>query len=262
MSDDWIIAIPSYRRADTLKKKTLYMLQQYSISPSKIYIFVASFDEKHEYTRVLDSDSYREIIIAKPGLMHARNFITNYFPPGQKIVNIDDDIRDFIQLDTEHVDVEARKWPTVKLNNLHTLIEKGFEECVKHNCGLWGIYPVANGKFMQQSITYDLRYIIGCFWGCINPSSSEKTMKITLEDKEDVLRTILYYHRDKAVVRINYIAPKTNYYVEKGGMQETRTKERVENSARWIVAKYPQYATYNATKKNGFAEVRLIRHAK
>jgi hypothetical protein len=40
-------------------------------------------------------------------------------------------------------------------------------------------------------------------------------------------------------------------------MQEERTKERVEKSARWLVKEYPEYATLNPNKKSGFMEVKL-----
>jgi hypothetical protein len=40
-------------------------------------------------------------------------------------------------------------------------------------------------------------------------------------------------------------------------MQEERTKERVEKSARWIVKEYPEFAVLNAAKKSGYMEVKL-----
>ena len=35
---DYKIAIPSYKRQDTLKKKTLVMLREYKVPPKIIYI--------------------------------------------------------------------------------------------------------------------------------------------------------------------------------------------------------------------------------
>jgi hypothetical protein len=108
---------------------------------------------------------------------------------------------------------------------------------------------------MKPKISKDLRYIIGSFWGCINPGTKE--IKITLDDKEDYQRSILYYKADKAIIRLNNVSPISSYYKEPGGMQEERTKERVEKSARWIVKTYPEYAVLNPSKKSGYMEVRL-----
>ena len=44
---------------------------------------------------------------------------------------------------------------------------------------------------------------------------------------------------------------------EKGGMQETRTKERVLKSAKLLVERYPDLATLYLKKKSGYAEVKL-----
>ena len=43
---DYLIAIPSYKRADTLKNKTMNVLQNNKIPSMKIHIFVA--DNKQE----------------------------------------------------------------------------------------------------------------------------------------------------------------------------------------------------------------------
>ena len=39
--EDYVIAIPSYNRADNIKKATLNMLEINNIDPSKVHIFVA-----------------------------------------------------------------------------------------------------------------------------------------------------------------------------------------------------------------------------
>ena len=40
-SNNWVIAIPSYKRTEILKEKTLSVLKHYGIEPQRIYIFVA-----------------------------------------------------------------------------------------------------------------------------------------------------------------------------------------------------------------------------
>lgn len=249
---NWVIAIPSYKRAETLRDKTITTLLKCKIPPHKINIFVANKDEYDIYKNVLLDGTYNKIIIGKPGLANVRNFISDYFPIGTKLVNIDDDITDFIEYS------KYSKRNEKKVIDLNPIIEKGFYECFKNGCKLWGIYPVANGFFMKPTITTKLTYIIGCFWGCINPGS--KQININLDDKEDYLRSILYYKTDGCVIRLNYIAPKTNYYKEPGGMQEERTMKRIKDSAIYISTHYPEYATYYDKKKSGYPELKLHDH--
>ena len=48
--------------------------------------------EKKLYQDALDSKTYRELVVGKPGIQHIRNFMPKYFPEGQKIVYMDDDL--------------------------------------------------------------------------------------------------------------------------------------------------------------------------
>ena len=129
-NDDWIIAIPSYNRAETLKTKTLATLHHYNIPTSKIYVFVANNDEMKKYKDTLDPKSYGKLVLGVPGLPEVRNFISNNFPIGKKIVSIDDDISGFIEYD------ESNKRHEKPLRSLINIIRTGFAECKKHKCTL------------------------------------------------------------------------------------------------------------------------------
>ncbi len=243
------IAIPSYKRAETLRDKTLTVLKGYRIPISKITVFVADKEQEKLYKETLTPGSYGKIVVGIKGMGAIRNFITEYYPIGTPIVNIDDDIKGFLEYD------ESKPRKEKPLRSLLAVIKQGFKECEKAGARLWGVYPVANGYFMKPKVSTDIRYIIGSFWGCINPGI--KVCKITLDDKEDYQRSILYYKADNAVVRLNMVAPISSYYKEPGGMQEERTKQRVESSARWLVKEYPEFAVLNPSKKSGYMEVRL-----
>jgi hypothetical protein len=243
------IAIPSYKRPETLRDKTLKVLAEYNIPAAKITVFLADEEQRQIYKGILRPGTYGKLVVGIVGMGAIRNFISEYYPIGTMIVNIDDDIKGFLEYSPTTPRKERR------LRNLITVIQRGFEECKAAGARLWGVYPVANGFFMKPKISTDLKYIIGSFWGCINPGIRE--VKITLDDKEDYQRSILYYIADGAVVRLNFVSPLSSYYKEPGGMQEERTKQRVEKSARWLVKKYPEYASLNPNKKSGYMEVRL-----
>jgi hypothetical protein len=245
MNYPYVVAIPSFKREQTIIQKTLPLLLQYHINPSLIHIFVANQEQYDIYHEVLDPTSYGQLIIAVQGMGAVRNFMTSYFPEGQFIFYMDDDITNFFE-----IDLFQRKKP---LNSLHDLIQEGFHECVSKGCRLFGIYPASNPYFMTLSTSFDLKYIIGCCYGIINTHQ----LQVTLDDKEDFERSIIMYLLDGGVVRINRVAPITKYYTEKGGMQEERTDERITESAKLLIAKYPHLARINNGKKSGKTELVL-----
>jgi hypothetical protein len=247
---DWIIAIPSYKRAETLRDKTLTVLKEYGIPKAKIHVFVANSEEKNTYKATLDPNTYGHLHIAKPGMAAVRNYITGFFKIGQPIFNMDDDIRGFIEYSAT-----ARRHER-KLKCLTTAILNGFREARRTGFRLFGFYPVANGYFMKDKPpTEDLRYIIGSVWGIINPGLSE--LRVTIDDKEDYLRSVMMYLLDGGVLRFGNVAPQSAYYKEPGGMQEERTMTRISASAEAMVSAFPDLVKINLTKKSGMPEVRL-----
>jgi hypothetical protein len=247
-ASNWIIAIPSYKRAATLKEKTLATLQSYKINPSLIHVFVANKEEAATYKATLDPGSYGHLHIAVPGMAAVRNYITSFFPKGKAIFNMDDDIRGFLEYDGS-----ARRHER-PLKDLKAAISRGFAALNKEGLRLFGFYPVANGFFMKEGYTTDLRYIIGSVWGIINPGP---VLTVTIDDKEDYLRSVIMYLLDGGVIRFSEIAPQSAYYKEEGGMQEERTMSRIDGSARAMVAAFPDLVTLNLSKKSGMPEVRL-----
>jgi len=248
-SSSWIIAIPSYKRAATLRDKTLTVLKHYGIPKNKIHVFVATKQEYDEYKRTLDPTTYGHLHIAEPGMAAVRNFITRFFPVGKAIFNMDDDIRGFLEY------APATKRNERPLKSLDAAITAGFQAAKRSGFRLFGFYPVANGYFMKPGPpSTDLRYIIGSVWGIINPGP---VLTVTIDDKEDYLRSVIMYVLDGGVLRFNNIAPESAYYKEPGGMQEERTMRRIEGSAKAMVAAFPDLVKINLTKKSGMPEVRL-----
>ena len=247
---DFIVAIPSYKRAETLRDKTLATLKEHKIPAERIHVFVATPEEKQRYEATLEAGTYGKLIVAIPGMAAVRNFITGHFPIGQRIVNIDDDIKGFLEFS------ETARRHEMPLRNLDGFIRRAFAESQKTGFRLWGIYPVPNGFFMRAGEpSTDLKYIIGAFWGITNPGID--VLKVTIDDKEDYLRSLIMYVADGGVLRFRDVAPKTAYYKEAGGMQEERTMNRVTKSAEALHRAFPDLTKLNATKKSGFLELRL-----
>jgi len=246
------IVIPSYKRAETLRDKTLKLLAHYNIPVEKIHIFVANKEEAEIYGKTLDPKTFGVIIIGVPGMRAIRNFIQDWFLEGEYIVNIDDDI--------QAIKVRLNDYECKDLHNLDEFITSAFDMCDKKVwASLWGVYPMINPLFMHNDITLDLQYIIGAFWGVINTHDPETY--VTGEGKEDFERTIKFYIRDNKVVRFNNVGIKTSYYTEPGGMQANATKEERQKEevrcGRILLEKYPMFCEVNKARKRRF-EIRLV----
>jgi len=252
MPGDWVVVIPSYNRVDTLKEKTLKVLKDHKIPASKIYVFVANEEQKKLYEEGLEKGSVGHIVVGVKGLGEVRNFIFKYFPKGKKLVEMDDDIRGFFEYDEK---VHRHEKP---LDSLEKVIDRGFEECHKSGARLWGVYPIPNGFFMKPTVTTDLKFIIGSFWGCINPGADKALQLPFGGEKEDYQRTILFWEADGVVVRLNFVAPKTAYYKEPGGMQEGDRLGKQDKAVKEMMKRWPQYIKPNPRRKSGYPEIRLV----
>jgi hypothetical protein len=241
------VAIPSYQRAQTLTRKTLHTLLRGGIDPATITVFVADAGEYDTYAATLVPGTYGQVVVGQPTLQGARAFIQTYYPEGTPVLNVDDDVSGLLQAVTpQHLQ---------PVQDLVALVEEAFHLARSHGVALWGVYPVANPYFMQETITFDLRYIVGAFWGVI--ATHDPAVRVTLEDKEDFERSILFYLRDGAVMRLNTVCVETQYYTEPGGMQVTRTPRRVTAAAQTLLRRFPLLCQWNTRTKRAQAEITL-----
>ena len=216
---NYIIAIPSYKRATQLQNKTLATLHRFGIEKEKINVFVVE-EEYEEYLETLDKNYYNELIIGKRGLVEQRHFIRHYYEENTNIINIDDDIQD--------IDLSFTNY-----NSLNDFIIDAFNICISKKAFIWGIYPVYNPYFRKTKtpITTDLRYIVGAFYGFINRHSEDLDLQICKNgDKEDVENTILYWLKDKIIIRFNQIGFKTKYFGVGGlgGLKERLEEHKIK----------------------------------
>ena len=100
--EDYIIAIPSYNRPDTLQKATLSVLKEYNIDPKRIYIFLGSKEQRKIYRNKLDKKTYNKLVIGKPGVRNIRNIMGSYFKDGTMVYFIDDDIYELFECVYDH----------------------------------------------------------------------------------------------------------------------------------------------------------------
>ena len=246
---DYRIAIPSYKRSKAIKEKTLnYILNVCKIEANLVDVFVANEKEYEDY-KYLQLIGIN-IIIGVVLLHKQRNFIQDYYEENQCIIQIDDDI-DCLKIK------KGKK--TEVLDNLDAIIKIGFKECFKHKTKLFSIGAVDNHFFMNNKISTNLKLCTGGFFGVI--IDKDKSLYLTLEEKEDYERTIKYFIKFKKVVRLNMIAIKTIYYAGNGGMVDSRTEEEQNKSAIYLCNKYPNLIKINNKRKSKYTELRLNHHA-
>jgi len=248
---DYSIVVPSYNRAEGCRDKTLAVLHQYKIPNERIFVVVADKEQKALYESVLDPKTYGKILVGVKGLTEVRNWIFDYFPKGKPIVSSDDDISGFIEFTNK---TKRHERP---LRSLKDIIKRGFSECKKADCRFWGVYPSANGFFMKDTVSTDLKFCVGPFWGCFNPGK-EIRIDIGQGEKEDYQRTIQFFKADGAVVRLNFVAPKTAVYKTPGGLQFGNRLKREHQTIKKMMKKYPGWIKLNPTRKSKMPEIRLM----
>ena len=245
---DYKIAIPSYKRPETIKKKTLKVLESYNIDPSRITIFVADESEYEAYKFSLKDTAYQNIVVGVPTIGAQRNFIERWYPEGTRLMMFDDDV--------EEVQKKISEQKLGRVENLEEeIILKGFEECEKVGAKTFGIYAASNAYFMKDRIYTKLCYIIASMFGVI-VEHADDLARVT-NHGEDYEYSIRQYIRNGAVVRLDNYTVKSNYYKEDGGLQTIRTKEYVHASISKIAEMYPDLCTMYIRETTGMAELRL-----
>jgi hypothetical protein len=249
---DYIVAIPSYKRAELCRDKTLAVLKHHKIPASKIYVYVANREEYDAYVQVLDKSLFNKLVIGIKGLVPQRQFIMSQWPQHKHIVFFDDDV----------AKIDLTLSPMFRGKSLEHFFKGAFAECKNHKSFIWGVYPVFNPFFRKgrDEISTCLNYIVGAFYGIINrPNLDAIRLTITKENgqKEDVERSLKYFINDGIVIRFNRIGFITKYYGKSGGLGtfDDRLKPMLEASKK-LLAKYGEYGSIS-TKTTGMTEFKL-----
>lgn len=243
---DWIVAVPTYRRAALLPQRTLAVLAAAGVPPNRIHVYLSDPAERNAYAAALPPDYRPQLHDGAPGLAGNRNLVMAAWPAGQRIIFCDDDLQGLSQR------VSAKHLSPV--TDLPGLADEAFTWAEKAGAWLWGVYPVHNPYFMKPRLRTDLRFIYGCFYGVT--VRHDPCEQASGDDKDDYERTLQFYARDGALLRLEWVAPKQRFMVEPGGMQQLGRAQRDEDAARALAARFPGLATFYR-HRSGRAELRL-----
>ena len=244
------IAIPTIARAETIKKKTINYLSKTDIDFKEVDLFLSDGEELDAYKESLKEYPINFIVTNKKHVNTQRNFIVDYYKEGQLVLGIDDDI--------QSIEIRVSEKKTIPLLNLTEFVDQAFEISLGHKFDMWGVNAVLNPYFMRNNISFNLKYIVACFYGWRNTHQPKAYVSTNPEyGKEDYERSIKYYIEDGGLTRFNYVSPKTKYYSEDGGIQTYRTFENEGNGVNYLLKNYPLFCRKKNTKDGKYPEIRL-----
>jgi len=219
---DFVIVIPTYDRSDNFK--TIKFLTAQNVPDELITIFLANEEEKTKYRAAARPDNRYNWVVGVLGIRNQRNFITDYFPEGQIIVSIDDDIIDIVHKDNK----PFMEW---------------LPECIAYlresNLGLMSVSPSSNPYFFQVR-NKTVSFKKGCYLavGVFHIFKNHREHKITIDLLDDYDRSMMFMTQYGVNARYMDVFLKTVYW-GKGGLSSQRTLQYYENQVESILAKYP-----------------------
>lgn len=246
------IVVPSYRRAEICKEQTLAVLDRLQVNRDRVTVFVANEEEREIYSDTL-KDEWK-IVVGVRGISSQRKFYHNYFPANTRLMSIDDDMAELLELGNEEL------IPTTM--TIDDIANTGFHFAEKEGARLWGINPTMNHFFLKNHVSVGLRYICANFMGSYAGdwvfTDPERRMTPTGEDHHSTLRSFTRYG---SVVRLEWLCPKTKYFaaggidacVSEDGM--TRAQRHAEE-LRWVQNRYSDISSIQI-KAGGVVNLRL-----
>lgn len=202
-------AVPSYRRLQVCKERTLKTLKRLGVCDDQITVFVADDSDFSCYSKALGGI---RVVTGVPGLINQRRFYNGWYEPNTPIVNVDDDLYDLKYVDSRG---KLKSYD----GDFNRVAEYAFKTCRSYGAKLWGIAAYENGFYMKRQTTAGLRYVCGILHGSFagDPAMTgdDRPLVSSGEDFETTLRS---FRRYGVVVRLDWLCPKTKYFAP-GGMQ-------------------------------------------
>ena len=237
------IAIPSHNRSTLIVTHALkFVLQELEASPSDVYVFVSTKEMLSEYKQ--DIEAPVNIIVTDTYTARDKfNYIHQYFTDGRDVLLIEDDVKGLVTM----TDKKPKR-----------IIQDGFKIMHERGKKIWGVYPSSNKMFMQMSVLTGFAFIVANIYGYV--ADGDSSVIVTNQCKTDYERSILYSINKGGVVRLNYVAPVTKNYTNRGGMQDLSGRYNLEKtSCENLIKKYPKLVAYKKGTKSKYPEIKLIK---
>jgi hypothetical protein len=255
-----IVAIPSHERATVLTTRTLQLLSEAQI-PWRVDVWLSNKDQLAEYAESVKVAGLglevRFVVPPTPliTLTDKVNAIVSGYPPGQKVLFMEDDMRKFVTKDGSKVVPAEREFVSA--------VREGFGFAQLSKVPMWGVAASANGFYMDERNSTSLKLIVAYMFGFVALEKS-KCLHVTLPLKTDYERTCRVFKKYGACPRLNRYALMTDSYKTAGGLQSLQDKRLAmeEASVEAIVSQYPKLITRNEKRATMFPELRFLRQSK
>ena len=246
---DYIIAIASHKRKSILEQRTLTFLNKHNIDFSNVYVFVSS-DSYEEYIELQEKYKFNLIQNVNDkfndSILQTRNNIIEYFEEGEKIIELDDDVKNIEKLE--------KNKKNESIENLNDLFNNCFAQL--NGSGLFGFCSKNNSFFASCCTKYGLYSIVNSCLGYIN----DKRIFLTVREKEDFERSLQFYTLGLPIIKFAQYGIDTIYWKNRGGIQSHYNFEQRKiiqrSSALELILKYPNLC-YITTRKNGITDIKF-----
>lgn len=207
-----VFACCSAGRPQMLVQKTLRTLARGNFN--QVLWLIVPNEEVMEYIQATQGNSVMCMIRGcEKGLVRQRQYFRSLMLPGTEIVFLDDDV-EAIKLRT----------PTglFHCQNIVGLANYVFDAMAqKEDCLLAGVYPMANRDWMSRTVTENNAYIVGALYFC---KDDPRLREPDHDELEDWYRCLSEQLAGRPVLRFNFIGIQTQYFKNKGGMQNERNQ--------------------------------------
>lgn len=197
---EYVIAVRSYKRAELFQRSTLQIIKEQGLL-ERLYVFVGS--DLSEYTALEPDLRY---VSVPAGGANAIRAICEYFPRGQPIVFLDDDLEEWFWFD-----ISAN---TIHHDRLHEFLADGFAHAP------FSFKSLTNKHWMRSLPPFRPSYstMAGCFFGAFNEPEL-----ITTEQAhcDDLVRTVAYFNVGRVPWAWQHAGFKTAYAKNAGGLQSS-----------------------------------------
>ena len=140
---DYIIAIPSFKRVEIFRTKTLRILKDSNVNMENVFLFVENEEQKKLYEPL----HHKIIITDTVGIGAKRNYMRKWFrDTNQKYVFcIDDDINMIKNMRDE-------------LKDLDKFIRFAFEKTEELGLNIWGVCPFENAYNHYEDFQFSIEH--------------------------------------------------------------------------------------------------------
>lgn len=236
MSAGYVVVVPSFQRAEKLRRKTLATLLERGIAPEAVYVYTHDHDPQlPEYETLAAETGVHLVTTDAEGIREQRRRIRWDFPEGTHIISMDDDVDKIMTSPT-------RKWEDrVQVQDLDALFRGMRTEMDRAGLYVWSIVPAYNTWFFSRAAG---NYATGLFqvmftmYGFINRHDHPvHDQSAYYKDEEELSLRAWWY--DGGVVRHRRLAVQAEHYSPGGCQAEGRVPTDVEASIETLLKEWP-----------------------